>query len=204
MIETEPIKKRINELLAESDLGQIYMGTISIATSLYGGNSPQVRAVESLQSHVNASVVRGSGISGTATSRLKGILQSIDAEINAGLIKSIRLEAKGEIFADFISMAKAAVNEGHKEVASVLACAALEDSLKRFGEANELNVDEKEMAQVIGALKSAGLVKGAQGKLLSSFTTIRNKAFHAQWDKLDLADVKSVIGFVEQFLLTNF
>lgn len=33
---------------------------------------------------------------------------------------------------------------------------------------------------------------------------IRNHALHAEWDKLSEPDVNSVIGFVEQFLLTNF
>ena len=50
----------------------------------------------------------------------------------------------------------------------------------------------------------AGLTKGAQSKLLRSYVTVRNKAFHAEWDKIDEPDIRSVIGFVEQFLLTHF
>ena len=33
---------------------------------------------------------------------------------------------------------------------------------------------------------------------------IRDYAMHANWDKLSDTDVSSIIGFVEQFLLTSF
>jgi len=33
---------------------------------------------------------------------------------------------------------------------------------------------------------------------------IRNLAMHAEWGKISAPDVSSVIGFVEQFLLSNF
>jgi hypothetical protein len=89
-------------------------------------------------------------------------------------------------------------------VACVLACAALEDSLKRFAVLNGLQVDGKSMDDVVGLLKGAGLVAGAQAKTLSTLPRIRNYAMHADWGKLSATEAGSVIGFVEQFLLVNF
>jgi len=60
------------------------------------------------------------------------------------------------------------------------------------------------MSQVIGALKSQGLVQGAQKAMLDAMLKIRNKAMHAEWDKVSETEVGSVIGFVEQFLLKHF
>lgn len=89
-------------------------------------------------------------------------------------------------------------------MAAVLACAALEDALKRFAESNGLNVNDKVMQEVVNALKAKGLVTGAQKSLLDSMPKIRDYAMHANWDKITAQDVGSVIGFVEQFLLSHF
>lgn len=86
----------------------------------------------------------------------------------------------------------------------MLVSAALEDSLKRYATANGLNVDNGSMMAVINALKSKGLVSGTYKTLLNAMPKIRNYAMHADWEKISEPDVKSVIGFVEQFLLTKF
>jgi hypothetical protein len=110
----------------------------------------------------------------------------------------------GELFGDFVAMAKHALSEGHKDVAAVLACAALEDTLKRYALVNGLTVDGYSMQDTVNALKSKGLVTGAQKTLLDSMPKIRDYAMHANWDKIDESSVSSVIGYVENFLLTKF
>jgi hypothetical protein len=60
------------------------------------------------------------------------------------------------------------------------------------------------MQEVVSAIKANGLVKGAQKTLLDSMSKIRDYAMHANWDKITIQDVGSVIGFVEQFLLSHF
>jgi hypothetical protein len=65
------------------------------------------------------------------------------------------------------------LEEGNKDVAAVLACAALEDALKRYATLNDLDVQDQSMQQVVGALKSKGLVSGAQKILLD--TVLRPK-----------------------------
>lgn len=86
----------------------------------------------------------------------------------------------------------------------MLACAALEDALKRYATANGLSVEDSEMAQVINAIKGKGLVQGAETKLIGTFPNIRNKAMHAEWEKISETEVGGVIGYVEQFLLKHF
>ena len=60
------------------------------------------------------------------------------------------------------------------------------------------------MPEVINALKSKGLIKGGQNRLLQALPKIRNLALHAQWDKFSELEVGSVLGYVEQFLLKHF
>ena len=135
---------------------------------------------------------------------LQGIFRSAKEDFDGGCVFNVDLRISGEVFGDFIVLAKHALAEGHKDVAAVLASAALEDALKRYASANNLNVDDGSMTEVINALKSKGLVAGAQKSLLDAMPKVRNDALHAKWQKISEPDVNSVIGFVEQFLLTKF
>lgn len=135
---------------------------------------------------------------------LNALFLSAKEDFEGGYVFDVDLRVSGEVFGDFIALARKSLAEGHKDVAAVLACAALEDALKRFADANGLAVGDKTMQEVVNALKSSGLVAGAQKTLLDAMPRIRNLAMHADWDKIAEPDVSSVLGFVEQFLLSKF
>lgn len=134
----------------------------------------------------------------------RGIFLGAKSDVDGGYLFDVQASFSGEIFGDFVATAKAALEEGQHAVACVLACAALEDALKRLAVLNELSVEGKTMEDVVNALKTKGLVSGAQKGLLTAMPKIRNHAMHAEWEKLTPQDAGSVIGFVEQFLLTHF
>lgn len=133
-----------------------------------------------------------------------GIFLGAKSDIDRGHVFNLQASFSGEIFGDFVSAAKTALDEGQHAVAAVLACAALEDALKRYAISKGLPAEGKTMDEVVNLLKSQGLIGGAQKSLLSTMPKIRNYAMHAEWTKLTPQDAGSVIGFVEQFLLTHF
>jgi hypothetical protein len=135
---------------------------------------------------------------------LQAVFLSAKEAFDGGYVFSPELTISGEVFGDFVAMAKQALSGGHKNVASVLACAALEDALKRYAVVNGLVVEGKTMQDLVGALKSKGLVTGAQKSLLDPMPKIRDYAMHANWDKITEQDVGAVIGYVEHFLLSKF
>jgi len=136
---------------------------------------------------------------------LQGVFHSAKEDYEGGYVFNIELLISGEIFGDFLILAKQSLSEGHKNVAAVLASAALEDALKRFAIANGLTVDNNpSMQEVINLLKSKRLVSGVQKKLLDTMPQIRNQAMHADWENLTLPDVNSVISLAEQFLVSHF
>ncbi|WP_218151147.1 DUF4145 domain-containing protein [Nitrosospira briensis] len=135
---------------------------------------------------------------------MKGIFRAAMADYKGGYTFSYQAAIAGEVYGDFIVLAKNALGEGSKDVAAVLACAALEDALKRLAQSNGLEVSEKVMQEVVSALKSKGVVGGAQKALLDAMPKIRDYAMHANWEKITPQDVGSVIGFVEQLLLNKF
>jgi hypothetical protein len=136
--------------------------------------------------------------------QLRGIFRAAKADYVGGYMFKMQALISGEIYGDFVTLAKGTLAEGAKDVAAVLACAALEDALKRFALLNDLDVFDKSMQEVVHALKTKGLVGGAQKTLLDTMPKIRDYAMHANWSKITREDVGSVIGFVEQLLLTKF
>ncbi len=135
---------------------------------------------------------------------LNSLFLAAKEDFEGGYVFDVGLRISGEVFGDFVVLARQSLSEGHKDVAAVLACAALEDALKRLALANGLPVDNKTMNEVVNALKSSGLVSGAQKSLLDAMPRIRNMAMHAEWTRISEPDVSSVLGFVEQLLLSKF
>lgn len=168
----------------------------NLIKAVYGTNSPQYENLTDAVSRCHGA--------GHAVNIIRGIFLSAKEDFDGGYVFNVDLAVSGEVFGDFVLLAKQSLTEGHKGVAAVLAAAALEDALKRYATVNGLDVSGKSMAEVINALKSQGLVSGAQKSLLDSMPRFRNYALHADWDEISEPDVNSVIGFVEQFLLTNF
>lgn len=133
----------------------------------------------------------------------KNILLAVKAEIAGGWLFTVKGLVSSEILADFIALAKESLDQS-KDVAAVLVCAALEDALKRVAIQKGLGVEDKDMSEVINALKANGVIKGAQAPIAKGYAKLRNKAFHAEWDKIEKPEVSSAIGFTEQLLLEHF
>jgi len=168
----------------------------SLIRAVYGESSPHYRNFED--------AIKGCDGSEHELKKAHGIFSSAKEDFEGGYVFNVELLVSGEVFGDFVLIARQCLAEGHKDVAAVVACAALEDTLKRYAIANGLDVADKVMQEVVNALKAKGLVLGAQKSLLDAMPKIRDYAMHANWDKISEPDVSSVIGFVEQFLLSNF
>ena len=168
----------------------------SLIKAVFGEESPH---------YINfANVIKNCRGSELSIKTLQGIFLSAKEAFEGGYVFSIELSISGEIFGDFVVLAKQSLAEGYKNVAAVLASAALEDALKRYAKVNGLNVDGATMAKVISAIKSKGLVSGARKSMLDTMLQIRNYTMHAEWEKVNEPEVNSIIGYVEQFLLQEF
>lgn len=208
----ETFQKRFAELEAQAPRSPLQGGIkpyYPLADYLGWATGAQnlIRAVFGEKSPYHENFVlalKDSAASKAKVDTLRSVFQSAKEAFEGGYIFNVELTVSGEVFGDFVAMAKQAMSGGHKDVAAVLACAALEDTLKRYALANGLTVDGKTMQDIVGALKSKGLVTGAQKSLLDPMPKIRDYAMHASWDKITAPDVSSVIGYVEQFLLSNF
>jgi len=182
-----------------SELGQWRQWATSaqnLIRAVFGEESPHYRNFTT--SYANCNGYEGS------VCGMKAVFLAAKDDFEGGYVFDVDLRVSGEVFGDFVILARQALSEGHKDVAAVLACAALEDALKRYAATQRIQVDDKSMQDIVNSLKAAGLVGGAQKALLDPMPKLRNFALHAQWDKLTAPDVNGIIGFVEQFLLDKF
>ena len=174
------------------------LSALNVVRGAFGIASPHYVALDREISKPNTSIGQD------RLDATRGMFMAAKSDIDGGHLYDLERTLAGEVVGDFVALAKAALSEGHHTVAAVLASAALEDTLKRFALRHQLNVEGMTMEEVVNALKSIGVVFGPQKALLSAMPKIRNQAMHANWEALTPQDAGSIIGFVEQFLLTNF
>ena len=205
------ILNRIDELLKKEldrvslvEAAEISLAVTNIFETIYGTRSPQLDMLETARNHAFDRSEPDFYKRLLLVQQLHGYLRELKAAIMEGRIANIQVEARGEVFGDFLALARKALDEAQKNVAAVLACAALEDTLKWYGTDQGLNVADKDMSEVVNTLKSEGFIRGPQGTVLRGYVQIRNKTFHAQWDAIDAADVNSIIGFTEIFIVQRF
>lgn len=133
-----------------------------------------------------------------------GIFRAAREDWDQGLATALNLQISSDILADLIGLAKISLVAGHKDTAAVLAACALEDALKRFALSKGILLTNQDMEGTINALRSKGLLSGAENKLVGIYPKLRNAAMHADWANVKETEVGSLIGFTEQFLLTHF
>lgn len=183
---------------------ELYMGTLGLLEILYGLNSNQVAELKQENKRITSLRYRQDIMDQKLLQAILGILHNLKSEIALGLVTSIYKQASSEVITDFLMLAKEAKQDGLLNVSAVLACAALEDGLKKIAELNGLKVAGNGMMQSLNSLKSNGLIKKDQYQILQSYVHLRNKAFHADWDSIDDADVGGIIGFTEIFISKHF
>src|SRR4029077_11176050 len=129
-----------------------------------------------------------------------GIFAAAWDDYNRGFATTLDQRISGEIFGHLLNSANAALKEGYKGTAAVLAAAAFEDSLKKIGILHGVDVVEKELQNLVNLLKARQILTGASGKIAGDFVKTRNAAMHAEWNRITPAEVGGLIGFVQQVI----
>ena len=208
------LKSRVDSLLTSFSQpstielqNTLYLGTVSVMQAVYGPNSSQERDlrtyIEKLRekSHPANQMVIADSISA-----IKGALCSIKSEIDCGFVGTLRATLTGEVLTDIIKLTRAVLEEkgdDAKNVASVLAAAAFEDTIRKLADIKKCGVAEK-LSDLLIRIKDAGVLQGAEVGIAQSYLSFRNRALHAKWIEVDRPSVESVIAFIEQIILKHF
>lgn len=175
---------------------EVFHGAISIIAQLYGAGSPQL---EELRKGGAPPLYMGA--------EALGALVSARADLDAGLIGSLRQQLTGGVLADFVALSREALSEstsGSDNVAAVLAAAAYEDTIRRLGREKAGILDRRKLDQVLEALKVGGVLTDTQFTVAQGYLNLRNNALHADFAKIERASTASVLAFVEELLIAHF
>jgi hypothetical protein len=179
--------------------------TTSMLTALYGPQSTQLKAFTVGCEAINKAKV---GILPVELRRYAyGAITNAKAELEAGLIGSLRLQVTGEVLADLVGIGKEVLAEGTeaaKNVAAVMVAAAFEDLVRRLGVELANMTGRPNLQDVVTTLKDAGVLKGGEIGMAQSFLKFRNDSLHADWANVSRAQVESCIAFIDAMLVKHF
>lgn len=217
IMDEKRIRERISELIELATGGpvsvdtsaQVVQGAASLIALLYGPRSAQQAAFETALAEERKRIAKNWHESQPVSiaEMVAGVLRNVGAELDAGLIGSIKQQAAAEVLTDFIALSRAALEEKGdqaKNVAAVLAAAAFEDTIRRLGVAHAGADPREELSEILIKLKKSGLLQAPQVGIAQSYLNFRNHALHANWDSIQREAVHSVLGFVEQLVLKHF
>jgi hypothetical protein len=210
------IKARIEELLnlqpdgvgdTSAWAGELYQGALGMLGLTHGENSTQIAALrDAVASFQKNKENTFRAARETADSSL-GALRNLKREVEEGLVGNLRREVTGEVLGDLLQLGKVTLDEGtdnSKNVAAVLVAAAFEDTIRRLGAAYCGIHTRESLPDILAKLKAAEVLKGSQVGVVQSHFQFRNDAMHADWSKIDVVGVKTVMALVQELLLKHF
>ena len=111
----------------------------------------------------------------------------------------------GEVFDDFLEMAKHLLESGYIPVVPTLIGAVLEDGLRRISRARCIDVKENSdnIASLNNKLADAKVYGGLVRKKVAVWNEIRNNADHGKFEQLNEPDVRGMLEGVRDFLSTH-
>lgn len=140
---------------------------------------------------------------GTALGPLRGMLQALRADYEAGHLQSVIELVHADIFADFLDMADYLLQQGYKDPAAVVTGSVLEAHLRKLGEKHGIPVFRADGTRKKADSLNSELAAGAYSKLdqknVTAWLDLRNKAAHGQYNEYTKEQVALMLQGVRDF-----
>jgi|HubBroStandDraft_6_1064221.scaffolds.fasta_scaffold03031_2 hypothetical protein len=205
------IIKRINALLSLPPSGQAYgraselvLATTSLMNVVYGDRNERTEVLKQQLGEIPPVVATWGKQEDYQSDVCEGALRSLKAELEGGLVGSLQMTLTGSVLADFLLLAKQAIEYGAINVAAVLVAAAFEDTIRRMGEILAGVTGRPDLGVVLGALKAKGILQAPLLGQVNAHLNFRNKALHADWSNIDKVSVETAWQLVQGLLLKHF
>lgn len=199
---------RANALLAQHQRGaELVQFATSFLTWTYGPKSVQLSGFQTALAQIAKVASNGNYLDHQQMLYARGAIENVVAEIQGGLIRSLRSVVAGEIFAELVALGKETLEEdteAAKNVSAVLIAAAFEDLMRRMGSELAGVVGKPKLEEVMTALKNADILKGGEVAVALSYLPFRNSSLHANWAKVEKSQIQACIAFIEALLVKHF
>ena len=171
------------------------VSTANIIHVVTGGRGPYCEQMTRIREHKDLDT----GVPRICVHQACGTLRAAFYDWRAGLLRKIEYLVAAENFDGFLDHASDYHKAGKPVEAAVLVSAVLEDTVKKIIERHGLD-QSGTLDPKIGRLVEAAVFTQPERKRVKSFADVRNKAYHAEWDKLDLRDVGKTIEGVRELI----
>lgn len=185
---------------------EIHFAT-SLVTAIYGTQSSQMNALTTGLAQIAKSASNPQSVVFHQGHHARGVIAGVVAEIEGGLVGTIRAQVAGEVFAELVSLGKGILEdqtESAKNVSAVLIAAAFEDLIRRMGTELAGVVGRPKLEEVVVILKNAGVLRGGEVGTAQSYLKFRNDSLHANWANVQRSQIESCTAFIEALLLKHF
>jgi hypothetical protein len=201
--------KRAKEVLTNQQVAftQSVPFAVSLLTSVYGPQSTQLKAFTDQLKAIAKGAATAANSRHHQVGLALGAINNTVAELQGGLVASLRTLIAGEIFGELVALPKEILEdqtETAKNVAAVLVAATLEELIRRMGTELASVPGRPEMQTVLVELKDAAVLKGGELALAQSYLKFRNDSLHADWAQVQRSQVESCLAFIEELLVKHF
>jgi hypothetical protein len=186
---------------------EVVQFAISLLAAIYGTQSAQSEALTTALAQIAKLAANPINSAHHQEVYALGAIRNTVAEIEGGLIVSLRAQVAGEIFAELVGLGKIILEDdtdAAKNVSAVLIAAAFEDLMRRMGLELAGVVGRPKLEEVLTALKNAGIFKGGEVGIAQSYLKFRNDSLHADWANVQKSQVQSCTAFIEALLVKHF
>jgi hypothetical protein len=140
-----------------------------------------------------------------------GVVESLRADLEAGYIQSVTELIHGELFGDFLEMARYLLDEGYKDPAAVVAGASLEVQLRQLCVKNGIvtNVTSssgshpKKADAMNAELANASVYSRLDQKNVTAWLDLRNRAAHGKFSEYSKEQVALIVAGIQDFITRN-
>ena len=140
---------------------------------------------------------------------LCGVIEALRADLDAGYLQNITELIHGDVFSDFLDMARHLLDEKYKDAAAVIAGSTLEAHLRALCQKNGIPIEVKKTsgmcpkkADTMNAeLTKSSIYSKLDQKSVTAWLDLRNKAAHGEYGKYSKDQVSIMIDGIQNFLL---
>jgi len=140
------------------------------------------------------------GIVTHVVKQVYGLLVAAHNDWKSGLLRKIEFVFAAATFDGFLDHADEYLKLAKKNESAVLVSAVLEDAVKKVALKAGLDPTGETLDPLIDELVKAGALTPVKAKRWKSFTGVRNKALHAEWDAFDIGDVGAALTGVREIV----
>lgn len=141
----------------------------------------------------------GSGVAYHIIEEHSALIEALKIELEAGHLSKWQYNIAAEAFDEFLDFATH-FHKGNKKIeAAIIASAVLEDTLKKIAIKSNIATDGA-IEEIVTRLVQKGIINEIKKKRIQGYASLRNAAFHAEWEKVEIKEVGILITGVRDLI----